>query len=159
MCIKNVRRRMGLTLNMNTQLTKTTTNGPDFSFGSLLLDNFFKDGVVSFFDLGRKESSYPYDLYENDTDVVLEIPLAGYSKEDVAVEVKNDTLSVNIKKSESKDNSRYFSKKIKKSNLSLSLPLGSSVDNDKITASLKNGLLKISMLKVPPQQAKVIEVQ
>lgn len=143
---------------MNT-LTKTTNNGPDFSFGGLLLDNFFKDGFTSFFDLGRRESSYPYDLYENETNVILEIPLAGYSKDDVSVEVKNDTLSVNIKKSETKDNSKYFSKKIKKSNLSLSLPLGNSVETSKIEASLKDGLLKVSMPKSPEQKSQIIEIQ
>lgn len=139
-------------------ITTTNNTGLDFPSRGLLMDSFFGTDFKSFFDLARRETSYPHDLYEHEGNFILEVPLAGYSKDEVTVETKNDTLFVSVNKSEVNEKSKYFSRKIKKSNLSLSLFLGNSVQSDKITATLENGLLKIIMPKGEENKSNLIKI-
>lgn len=119
-------------------------------------DDFFKP----FFEFASSKTNYPYDLYETDKEVVLEVPLAGYSKEDISLKlVDNSILNLEVNKQEDKRDAKFHSQKVKKSHFSISLPLGNIVDKENISSSLKDGLLKVVLPKTElAENIKNIEI-
>ncbi len=100
------------------------------------------------------------DIYETDQSVVVKAELPGVGKDDIAVEVKDGILTLR--------GERKFEKEVKDENYhriersygtflrSFALPV--SVDQDKVSARFKDGVLDIELPKkekAKPRQVKV----
>jgi len=97
---------------------------------------------------------------ENKYDI--EIALAGYSKKDIEVELKEGILSVKSKKEETEKDTKdgeILHKGIAKRYFSKSFTIADDVEIK--GAELKDGLLKISMERVVPEhrKAKTIDIK
>jgi len=97
---------------------------------------------------------------ENKYDI--EIALAGYSKKDIEVELKEGILSVKSKKEETEKDTKdgeILHKGIAKRYFSKSFTIADDVEIK--GAELKDGLLKISMERVIPEhrKAKTIDIK
>ena len=79
--------------------------------------------------------------------VTAEIP--GLSENDVEVLVTNDALTLKgEKKSETDDKNRQFSERFY-GRFERRIPLAEGVDRDKVTATFKNGVLAVTLPKIP----------
>lgn len=125
-------------------------------------DHFFDrvgsrfDGVGSRVAGTAQATSYPpYNIVKNSEDnFAIEIALAGYSENDVQVEVKEDTLSVSCGKLDyNKDEARsYIHRGIAKRSFERKWTLSPTVV---VTgASFVNGLLSISLQNEIPESQK-----
>ena len=97
----------------------------------------------------RKDGEYNYDI---------EMALAGFSKKDIEVEVADGVLTIrSVKENEDDDNNLYRGLSYRKFNRKFTLADDIIVKD----AKLQDGLLKISLEKIIPEEKKprLIEVK
>ena len=105
----------------------------------------------------------PLNILESDEKYTVEVELPGFRIEDVDLKLEKHVLKISSKKTEviadgkvneekKEQKKSYLLKERVKKEFSRSLYLGSDVDEDKLKATLKNGLLIIN----PPIQEQVL---
>ena len=90
--------------------------------------------------------------------IEIEAEIAGYSKDDVSVQVENDVLSIVGKASqlgEQTDKSVYLLRELKRSSFSRSFRLDDQLDSDNINATFKDGLLTLVIPRKKPVEPEV----
>jgi HSP20 family protein len=101
-----------------------------------------------------KTSAFPkVNVVSFDDRVEIEAEIAGYSKDDVSVEVENEVLSIVGKASqlnEQTDKSVYLLRELKRSSFSRSFRLDDQLDADNIEATFKDGLLTLVIPRKKP---------
>ena len=140
--------------------------------GSLNLRRFTEDTMVNYtweqftpFTLGLDETfnrleafagsgtNYPpYNIYNgSDSRTILEVALAGFSKEELSVESERNVLTISANKS-SKEDRKYSYKGISNKNFSRNWQLADDVEVESV--EFADGLLTIKMLKELPEKQK-----
>ena len=104
--------------------------------------------------------SPPVDIYETEGDVILKAELPEVNQKDIDIQVENNTLTLK--------GERRFEKETKKENFhrieraygtfTRSFTLPNAIDQEKIHADYKDGVLKITMPKREETKAKQIKV-
>jgi len=101
------------------------------------------------------------DMKENDNEVSVSVELPGLSKSDIKVSVKNDVLSITgekkAEKTEEKENVHRVERTYGYFKRSVALPV--EVDSEKVKASFKDGVLKVTLPKVEAKKPKEIPIQ
>ena len=93
-------------------------------------------------------------MSETDKDVKVTAELPGLEENDVGVELANGVLVIKgEKKTETEDRSRRFSERYY-GRFERRIPV-EDVDEDKISPSFKNGVLTVTMPKLPQAESKV----
>jgi HSP20 family protein len=90
------------------------------------------------------------DVYETDKDLVVEMQVPGFKKEDIKISFQDDYLKVEGKAEEEKEEKEknYWRKEIRKGSFVRVIPLPKKVDPKKAKASFKDGVLNISLPKI-----------
>ena len=87
------------------------------------------------------------DIEETDKEYVLSIEVPGVKKEEIELSFTNDTLTINVKKEDKKeDNKNYITKEISTLEMNRSYYLD-DVDENQIEAKLENGILTVNLKK------------
>ena len=125
-----------------------------FSVG---FDSIFEEFDRMLESTERYNSNYPpYNIHRlNDTDYKIEIALAGYSKEDIELELKENTLTVRNKAKEkviNENGNGVIHKGISTRQFERSFTI--SEDIKVKNAELKNGLLNIDLERIIPEEKK-----
>lgn len=122
---------------------------------SLFSDPFFTE----FFDVLNEKVSFPYDISSKHDTVYIDIPLAGYSKNDINLSLEDDILTLQVNEINKDNTIFYLHNGIKKSSLRLSWNIY-NLDNNTIKSTFKNGLLRISIEKKKKEDTKkTIQIQ
>ncbi len=102
----------------------------------------------------------PVDIYERDGALVIRAAVPGVRKGDLSVTVNEGVLTIEAesKLTEEADQSRYFRREVRVGRWSRSLRLPDDIDTEAIAASLEEGVLKLSLPRVPESKPRVIEV-
>jgi len=100
------------------------------------------------------------DVWETPTEVVYAFDLPGIPESDIAIEVKDDTLSVSAKRERAdetfEDGFYRYERRYGSFARAVGLPQG--VDQDRIAARYENGVLEVRVPKPEEQQPKRIEL-
>ena len=125
-----------------------------FSVG---FDSIFEEFDRMLESTERYNSNYPpYNIHRlNDTDYQIEIALAGYSKDDIELELKENTLTVRNKTKEkviNENGNGVIHKGISTRHFERSFTI--SEDIKVKNAELKNGLLNIDLERIIPEEKK-----
>jgi HSP20 family protein len=99
------------------------------------------------------------DVIEHDEklEVLAEVP--GYSKEDIKVEYEKGYLSITGEvKREKESDKKYLHKEIGSRSFARRFYLGTSIDKANISATFKDGILKIDLPKNEEEKFKQIEI-
>lgn len=100
---------------------------------------------------------YPIDLFETDTDLILEMAVPGVKTGDLDISIEGRQLSVRGRLSEpDEDNRRYWLQGIPRGDLSRTVKLPAAVEVDKIQAHVVDGMLTLTMPKLA--EAKVHKI-
>lgn len=103
----------------------------------------------------RRKLSEPMsiDIIEEDERFRAIVNLPGYNEEDIDIEVTDNTLYIQAKHSEEKDEKtdRYIKKERTEKSLNRSIRLPEKIKKDEISAKLKKGVLKIDLPKSQPK--------
>ena len=116
-------------------------------------DNIF-DHFNDMFESSELQTNYPpYDIIKNsDTKYDIQVALAGYSKNDIIVEVKDNTLSIKSVKKDVDDKIEVLHKGIARRYFERHFTISDDVKVN--SAELKNGLLVVSLERVIPEHKK-----
>jgi len=132
---------------------------------SNLFDSFFDD----FFSpaLHRKSNSLTrtnqqlmVDIYEKDDAVIIDAELPGVEKEHISVDVKGKSVTLSAERardSEIKEEKSYRRER-QYGTLTRSFSLPFQLSDDKIKATFKNGLLRLTIEKPEEQTVKKIDI-
>lgn len=134
------------------------------------IKEFFKDEYLWGFPFlpvtGKQLADVPsvfqpaLDVAEDKDKFILKADLPGLNKDEIRVSVENGVLTIEgERKSESEQKDRDYHR-IERSygRFVRSLNLGSAVDDGKITANYKDGVLEVTVPKVEKAKAKTIDV-
>ena len=106
----------------------------------------------SFFDQSMRWPNI--EVNETDKDVKVTAELPGLDEKDVQVELANGVLAIKgEKKTETEDKDRRFSERYY-GRFERRIPVD-DVDQDKVSAAFKNGVLTVTMPKLPQAESKV----
>jgi HSP20 family protein len=113
----------------------------------LFPEDFFSDSL--FFPFYYRNSSYMnVDIKEDENSYILEADLPGIKKEDINIELQDDTLTISVKKEEKNEKSEenYIRKERKSCSVCRSFHL-ENIKNEEISAKFENGLLTMILPK------------
>lgn len=116
-----------------------------------LLERFFEEDEL--FPVSVSLSSFlATDVYETDKDVVVEMQVPGFEKNNIKVSLQDGYLRVEGKYDEvgEKTDKNYWRKEIKRGSFARTIPLPCEVKTDGAKASFKDGVLKITLPKIEP---------
>lgn len=126
-----------------------------------MLDDMVQEFFGNAFGNTKAVSKYPLtDVYTVNGVAFLEIAVAGFTKDEIKVELNGDSLRIiGQKKDEINDNKRtYIKKDIAKRNFDVSYSL--MFDVDKIEAEVIDGILKVNVIPVEKtKEIKQIEIK
>ena len=103
----------------------------------------------------------PVDVEEKGNEILVTAELPGMKKDDFNVELSGDRLIIRgEKKSEREENREgYYLSECTYGHFSRSIPLPAKVQEDKVKADYKNGVLKVRLPKSDDYKTKNINVQ
>ena len=146
---------------MTTALTKRTSR-PSW------LKSFWSDDFDPFFDRLWPDFSRDFggdwapkvDFFEKDGNYHLTAEVPGMSKDDISVSIHEGIVTVSGKKESSKEEkeSNYYMKETQYGSFSRSFRLPGEVDEEKVDATYKDGVLTVVMPKREDAKTKKIEV-
>ena len=114
---------------------------------SFLLDDFFDDfGKI-------KTTDMKCDIYEKENNVVVEMDLPGYNKNEINIDVNKGYLTIELEKNEEKNDEEknYIRKERTYSTTKRQFYVG-DIDEEKIKANFNDGVLKI----IVPKKEEII---
>jgi HSP20 family protein len=107
------------------------------------------------------KSAYPkVNVLAHDDRVEIEAEIAGYTKEDISVEVEDNVLSIIGKtnsSNEQDEDSVYILRELKRSSFSRSFNLSDELNSEKIAAQFKDGLLHITIPRKAISEKSVVK--
>jgi HSP20 family protein len=133
-------------------------DGGDLAMFDRMFDSFF-DWQLPATRFGY--AAAPLDLYERDGKYVLEMAIPGYDPKEIDVEVTGGTVTVtgeHAEKSEKKD-VRYYRREIRRGSFSRTVTLPQDLDADDVTATIDNGVLRLTLTPVSAILPKRITVK
>lgn len=109
----------------------------------------------------KKEGILTVDLYQTENEFVLIAPLAGVESEDLEVIVDGNVLKIRgERKREDEDvEKEYLIKECYFGPFSRELVLSEEIDAEKIKATLKNGMLKITLPIIKKVRERRIKIE
>jgi HSP20 family protein len=103
----------------------------------------------------------PVDIYEDGDVVTLFADLPGVSKENLDVQVDKDTLKVHGKRAAgngAEGITRWYDE-IPAKDFYRAFTIGEEIDREKITATMNNGVLKLTLPKTEKTKPKRIDIK
>jgi HSP20 family protein len=130
------------------------------SFGSDLnsmLAGFFDNEI----DLPRQDFAPAVDIIENETSFSLKAEIPGIKKEDIKLEIKDNTLIISGERKFDKEEKRDNYHRIERSygSFTRSFLLPNNVDSEKVDAKLEEGVLNVTLHKKSENKPLGIKIQ
>lgn len=101
------------------------------------------------------------DVYEDGSDIIAEMNLPGLQGEDIEVEVEDNHLRISGKREEvnEKKEKNHYTKEIRRGSFERIIAIPSPVQQGKVTAVYKDGVLKVTMPKRDDVNEHKVKVQ
>jgi len=101
------------------------------------------------------------DVINRDSEIVIKAEVPGFDKKDISVSIADGILTIKGESSsESKEEKGdYYRREISSSSLARSISLSGNVDESKVVANLKNGILEVTLPKTKTSKPRKVEVQ
>lgn len=124
------------------------------------MDNFFNDDFFAPIPFEKMGFGFKVDLKENENCYVVEADLPGVNKESIDIQYKNNYLTVSAKREDKTEEKKedFVRKEIKYGELKRSFYVD-NVDEEKITAAFKDGVLRIELPKVEISKVETKKIE
>jgi HSP20 family protein len=96
------------------------------------------------------QSRVPANLYEDDANIHARFELPGFKKSELSIALENSVLTLSVERRGEKDGEEV--------SLSRSLTVPDGIDAAKVSAKYEDGVLTVTLPKVPQSQPKTIEI-
>jgi len=129
-----------------------------------LFDDFFKGfGTLPFRSLEERMAGFSpsIDIRENDEEISIKADLPGLDEKDIEVQLSDNVLTIKGEKKEEKEDQGkdYYHVERTYGAFHRIIPLHASVDEKKVAAQFKNGVLTISLSKAAQTKSKKIAIK
>ncbi len=118
----------------------------------------FLQSIDEFFNLPFSTFPVSVKSYDREHHIVAELP--GIKKEQISIDVLNNTLTITVKNGEviieQDDVHKVYSRKNKMQQMSRTITLPQSINEKKVKASYNDGLLTIIVPKLPGKKIHII---
>ncbi len=135
----------GLTPNFRKQ-NEITTRGNNIWDLNSVFEEFFREPFFNGSFMGG--NPIKADIRENDKEYIVDAEIPGVNKEDIKLELMNETLTISVEhKAETEEKSENYlrrERRVGSFSRSFCVP---NVKNDMVTAKYNNGILSISLPK------------
>jgi len=114
------------------------------------------------FETGMGRMEYPaVNISEDDQNITVEAELPGMESKDIDISLQNNMLVLQGEKRFEDEQSQGNYQRIERSYgaFSRTIPLSSSVDEDNVKASFKNGILTVTLPKQEKARGKKIAIE
>lgn len=130
---------------------------------SNLFDNFFNDVPDIYSDFGVNKNGYfapTMDISTTDDAYCVELDLPGMTKDNIDIKIDNNLLTIKGNKSEEKETKKkdYYSRERSYGEFYRSVSLPSNIDESKIAAQFRDGVLEISIPKKETSTSRSVEI-
>lgn len=127
-------------------------------FGELLNDPFFAE--VRSLGPVQTTGTLAVDVSEDEKSLIVRASLPGYRKEEIEVEVHDRVLSIKAEHAEEEEekNERYHRRERRFGSVSRLISLPDSVNENDVTADLKEGVLTLRLAKNPKEQPRKVQI-
>lgn len=107
-----------------------------------------------------EEGELLVDVYQSDNDIVIRSTIAGVNPEDIDIDINNDMITIRGRRKEEivAEEEDFFYKECYWGGFSRSIILPCEVHASKVKASLKNGVLTVTLPKVMTKRAVKVSV-
>lgn len=101
------------------------------------------------------------DVYEDGNDIVAEMNVPGLTAQDINVEVEDTHLRIAGRREEvqEKKEKNHYAKEIRRGSFERLVPLPDTVEQEKVTAQYKDGVLRVRMPKRAAAPEKKVKVE
>ncbi len=103
-------------------------------------------------------AAYPADIWEDEDNVYVQAELPGFSKDDIEITLEQGTLQISATRRVEERKGEQFLNERKYTRSFRSFTLPTQVEEDKVQASVENGVLHLTLPKraeVKPRKIKV----
>ena len=103
----------------------------------------------------------PVDVIDRDEQIVVRAEIPGVDKKDLDLSIDDNVLTIKggVSREEKEEQGDYYRREISSGAFSRSVILPANVDASKVNASLRDGLLEVTLTKVEKSKRQRIEVQ
>ena len=124
------------------------------------MDNFFNDDFFAPIPFEKMGFGFKVDLKENENSYVVEADLPGVNKDSIDVQYKNNYLTVSAKREDKTEEKKenYVRKEIKYGEFKRSFYVD-NVDEEKVTAAFKDGVLRIELPKTEKTKVETKKIE
>ena len=107
-----------------------------------------------------EEGELLVDVYQSDNDIVIRSTIAGVKPEDIDIDINNDMITIRGRRKEEivAEEEDFFYKECYWGGFSRSIILPCEVQASKVKASLKNGVLTVTLPKIRNKKAVKVSV-
>jgi HSP20 family protein len=131
-----------------------------------VMNQLFEESFIRPMRFGLVGRVFPVDVYETDTDYVLEAALPGVKPEDVQITALRDTITIHAtmkplrQPKEKTDKTVFYVRQERyEGEMSRTIELPAEIDAEKVTATYEHGMLTLHAPKVEAVKPKQITVQ
>lgn len=112
-------------------------------------------------ELWPTTESMAVDLAEHDDAFVVTVDLPGFERDEVEVRLADRTLHVDAEHEETAEEAEeaYLRRERRHESMHRSLRLPAEVDEEDVTARMKNGVLTLTLPKVEAEEARRIDIE
>lgn len=120
-----------------------------------LLGEFFPTDFPRFIDMAIKA-----DVKENEKEILIEAELPGFEKDEVSVQLKDNSLTISAEKNLEKceENEHYICRERKQGRVSRSFS-AEDIAEDEVKADYKNGILLVTLPKLKRSNPEGYRIQ
>lgn len=143
-----------------TRFNLTTLDLPALSRHAIGFDRLFDDLNRTFVNRGSEGNYPPYNIVKHDdTNYTVELAVAGFSQEEIEVEVKENMLTVKGEKTQTADSEgyEYLHRGISARTFIRTFTLADNVEVKE--ANVSNGILTIALEHIVPEEKKAKKIQ
>ena len=117
------------------------------------------DGSIGWF--GTELEPMSVDIVERDDEYVVTVDLPGFEKEDVSLQLADETLRIEADREETGEEAdgEYIRRERRHESVRRSIRLPESVDSDGVTARMNNGVLTVTLEKPAVEDAESIDIE
>jgi HSP20 family protein len=125
-----------------------------------VFNDFFRSGNGGEAGWGLRTWNPPVDIYETDDALVLKAELPGVSKDDVSIEVHQNTLILRGQRKHEAEVKEEHYHRVERAygTFQRSFVLPTTVDQDKVQATFKDGVLELHLPKSEAAKPKRIAI-
>jgi len=112
-------------------------------------------------DLEEYEGQLAIDVHQTDNEIVIRAPIAGVKPEDLEVSISDDMVNIRGERKRTSEVKKedYLAQECYWGAFSRSYLLPVAVDSSKASASLKDGILTITIPKLQASRTKILKVK